>query len=95
MEEEGTVRSATPQSSSRKRDGDKMPIGGDDSTTMGVGGMLHCGWGKVKIAAARWVLGDAVLLVSKEVAARNNFVACPGRGSGGGGCRRCPARHPW
>jgi hypothetical protein len=31
------------------------------------------------------VLGDVVLLSSKEVAARTNFVVWPGRGSGGCG----------
>jgi hypothetical protein len=52
--------------------------GGDESTIMETCGVLHRGWGKVKIAVARWVFGDEVLLVSKEMVARSTFVSWPG-----------------
>jgi hypothetical protein len=39
---------------------------------------LNRGWRKIKIAAAWWVFGDEVLLVSKEMVARSIFVSWPG-----------------
>lgn len=60
-----------------KGDEDKTLIGGDGSTTMETGSVLHRRWGKVKIVATRWVFRDEVLLMSKEVVAHIIFVAWP------------------
>jgi hypothetical protein len=62
--------SATPQSSSTMRDGDKMVTGGDESMTMEVGSTLHLGWGKLQVLLAWRVLGKVVL------PARGRTVVC-------------------
>jgi hypothetical protein len=51
------------------------------------GGPIHWGGKKVKIVGVLWVLGEAMLLASKVVAARTHFVAWLVWGCGGGGYR--------
>jgi hypothetical protein len=51
-EKEESSGSATPRSSSTKRDGDKMLTSCDESTIMEVSGALHSGWGKLQILLA-------------------------------------------
>jgi hypothetical protein len=67
---EQPVGSATPQSSSTMRDGDKMVTGGDESMTMEAGSTLHLGWGKLQVLLAWRVLGKVVL------PARGRTVVC-------------------
>jgi hypothetical protein len=78
VEKDELAKSATPQSSSTKRDEDKTLTSVDESVIMETGNTLHHGWGKVKIAAGQWVFGDEVLLMSKEVVAR--IISVPSRG---------------
>jgi hypothetical protein len=57
------------------------------------GGPIHWGGKKVKIVGVLWVLGEAMLLASKVVAARTHFVAWLVWGCGGvlvssGDCQR-------